>query len=498
MNEKFPTLVVMSKTLLRMWRVEGVEKFFQNDAIQALYYHKSEITPTHYKEITGREMAQYDIVFTTYDAAKGAYRRGRHHLRHCKMSHSTNGATSRILRVNHRLSTSFNPDLEGEDNLYLMPWARVVCDESQTYANPNTQVFRAMMGLYGDHRWCLTGTAIRNYDTDLATQLFWCGFNRIERPKKWKAKHFQLFRCERFLYILDYEKAQVSMPPLIELTHPFELETRQRQLYRTILKEMHDAFAVMFENQGVSYDYILALFTGLRQVVLSPTLLAKRSTGNAITRAVLTSGGIQQVGGSTPTDPAIERWMNDIDGSAGADSPKMVKMANIVQEKAQQGEKTIIFSSFVSALRVAKKALTKRGIKSELLIGSVRAERRMEIVSKFKSNDGSSPTALLIHYKVGSEGIDLTRATNVIPLEPWWTNAVHQQGIFRAWRRGQTKPVRVHWILAKNTIEKRILDLCDGKSAMADMYIKHKGRRQPGAAPRVVMDKRTLISLIDE
>ena len=504
MKEKFPTLVVMAKGLLRMWKEEHIKKFFKDGGIRALYYHKDQVGSKRFNEITGDEMRQYDMVLTTYDVCVRAYGLGDHHLRHCRMSQVKPGSTAkpRILDVKHRTSAVFSPQAVGAANLYLMPWNRVVCDESQRWVNPATKTFRAMMGLYGVHRWCLTGTPVRNYETDIWAQLRWCGFDRVTRAKDWIRQRFIDYKCKRFLYVLNYEQAQVTMPPLTEVFHTIEMCPRQHRMYRTILEQLRNALSELMHSQGVTYDYILALFVRLRQVVICPTLLHKTTikpksktntstkTSTTITATISAAANAKQL-----------KWLKDNMGGAGIGSPKIKKMAGIVAQRHELGEKTIVFSSYVGALKVAQRALKDRGIRSDLLVGSVSADRRVAIIDAFRhgtdGSGGGGPTALLIQYKVGSEGLNLTCATNVIPLEPWWNNAVHQQGVCRAWRRGQTRPVQVHWILARDTIEERILELCAGKSSMADSYIKHGGHVQADAVGKVTMDKSTLIRLIN-
>ena len=124
---------------------------------------------------------------------------------------------------------------------------------------------------------------------------------------------------------------------------------------------------------------------------------------------------------------------------------------------------------FVSALQLVEIALEDINIVSSTMIGDTNIKERLNILDAFKNTQ--KVDVLLVHYKVGGEGINLTEATHVIPLEPWWTHAVHNQGIFRAWRRGQKHTVTVHWVLTLSTIEKAILSLCDNKQQMSDYYL---------------------------
>ncbi len=98
---------------------------------------------------------------------------------------------------------------------------------------------------------------------------------------------------------------------------------------------------------------------------------------------------------------------------------------------------------------------------------------------------------LFLTYKVGSEGLNLTEATHCICIEPWWTNAVHNQAKARLWRTGQTKQVYVHNVIIKGSIEEKIVEICKGKDNMAASYLEGKERiKSPMRAPK--LDKFTL------
>ncbi len=79
--------------------------------------------------------------------------------------------------------------------------------------------------------------------------------------------------------------------------------------------------------------------------------------------------------------------------------------------------------------------------------------------------------ALLMTYKVGSEGLNLTKATHCICIEPWWTPAVHTQAEARCWRSGQTQPVTIYNVLVADSIEGRIMTICGEKDELAANYL---------------------------
>ena len=126
---------------------------------------------------------------------------------------------------------------------------------------------------------------------------------------------------------------------------------------------------------------------------------------------------------------------------------------------------------FTSALGLVEDALDNDDILNVVMSGQTSVGNRLRFMEKFKETKDLN--VMLVHYKVGGEGLNLTEATHVILLEPWWTHAVHNQGIFRAWRRGQDKEVYAHWVLMKKSIELPILRLCENKQEIADFYLNN-------------------------
>jgi SNF2 family DNA or RNA helicase len=137
------------------------------------------------------------------------------------------------------------------------------------------------------------------------------------------------------------------------------------------------------------------------------------------------------------------------------DSGKLSALRELVDEVESGGHKVLIFSQFVSMLKLVREALDEDKIRYEYLDGSTmdRAER----VDKFQE-DPTIP-AFLISLKAGGSGLNLTAADNVIHIDPWWKPAVEDQASDRAHRIGQKKVVTVYRLVAAGTIEEKILQL---------------------------------------
>ncbi|HEX8109302.1 MAG TPA: C-terminal helicase domain-containing protein, partial [Kofleriaceae bacterium] len=80
---------------------------------------------------------------------------------------------------------------------------------------------------------------------------------------------------------------------------------------------------------------------------------------------------------------------------------------------------------------------------------------RDAMVQRFQESEGAS--ALVLSLKAGGTGLNLTAADHVFLIDPWWNPAVEDQAADRAHRIGQDKPVMVYRMVARDTVEERIL-----------------------------------------
>jgi SNF2 family DNA or RNA helicase len=453
-SEIFPTIVLVSKTLMYEWKNEGVEKFFNH--FNVLYYHK-DLLGKGYQTITTRDLMKYDIVVTTYDVCMSICRKFK--MQENILVYGDYGLhKGKVIGINHRDRPEFK-EFVGPRSIYELPWHRVFCDESQRFANPKTYTFQVIMSLYAKYRWCLTGTPIRNFDTDIWAQLRFCGFNRILHARLWKKWHFEAYKCINNIYILKYKNAGVKMPKMIDHIHNVKMDQYQKDIYTTLLTRTKAIFDMVI-NKEISYTVILSLILRLRQTAIAPFMLVSKKKNK--------NKKIDSIIDKIKNESDVEDWIHDIRSTAGINSPKIKKIVEIIKD-VPVGEKIIIFSMFTSCFEILENAMLEDDILYDVLSGETNMKERLRILHQFKNN--SSFNVLFVHYKVGGEGINLVQANHVICIEPWWTHAVHNQGIYRAWRRGQNKEVHVHWVLTENTIENFILKLCENKQNMSDSYL---------------------------
>ena len=321
-----------------------------------------------------------------------------------------------------------------EELLAKVDWRYVILDEAQNIKNPLSATARAAKRLRADRRLALSGTPIENRLSEI-----WSIFDfvspgllgplakfeeRYSRPidaGDTKAAH--RLRATIHPFILRRTKAEVAkdLPEKIETEQYCELAGEQGALYNAVLKEVRAQVLGEVEKQGLarSQIQILAGLTRLRQAACDPRLLG------------------------LPRDFGDE------------DSGKLIALRDLVQTSIAGGHRVLVFSQFVTMLTIIRRAMEEDGVKYEYLDGSTKD--RQACVENFQREDG--PPVFLISLKAGGSGLNLTAADTVIHFDPWWNPAVEDQATDRAHRIGQTKVVTTYRLLAKGTIEEKILEL---------------------------------------
>ena len=310
----------------------------------------------------------------------------------------------------------------------------VILDEAQHIKNPLSATAAAAKRLKARRRLALTGTPIENRLSEI-----WSIFDfvspgllgplqkfeeRFARPiADGDHKTAARLRATIHPFILRRTKQEVAkdLPSKIETDQICELAPEQKALYGQIAREVRAQVMGEVDKVGIAkaHIHILAGLTRLRQAACDPRLLG------------------------------LPRAFGD------EDSGKLMALRELVEECEAGGHKVLVFSQFVSMLHLIRDALDKDGIRYEYLDGTTKD--RAERVERFQEDP--TITVFLISLKAGGTGLNLTAADTVIHFDPWWNPAVEDQATDRAHRIGQSKVVTAYRLVAKGTIEEKILQL---------------------------------------
>jgi SNF2 family DNA or RNA helicase len=151
---------------------------------------------------------------------------------------------------------------------------------------------------------------------------------------------------------------------------------------------------------------------------------------------------------------------------------KLETLLPLLEEVLAAGHKALVFSQFTSFLSIVRARLDELGMKYEYLDG--RTRDRAARVTKFQEDPEVG--LFLVSLKAGGTGLNLTAADYVFLLDPWWNPAVERQAVDRAHRIGQTRAVSAYRLVARGTVEEKVLALQDRKRELADALFAGEGR----------------------
>jgi superfamily II DNA or RNA helicase len=318
----------------------------------------------------------------------------------------------------------------------------VILDEAQAIKNAVSESAKATRLLRADHRLALSGTPVQNHLGELWSLFEFLNpgmlgasraFSAVAAGRTVDVETRQLLSTALRPLILRRTKEQVAsdLPEKFEQTIVCELDTAQRSLYNELKEHYRQALMARIEQDGLAKSKIQVLeaLLRLRQAACHPGLLDKSRVGE----------------GSAKLDMLLPR------------------LAEVVDE----GHKAIVFSQFTSLLAIVRKKLDDDGVVYEYLDGKTRD--RQERVNRFQTDPNCR--LFLISLKAGGLGLNLTAAQYVFLLDPWWNPAIEAQAIDRAHRIGQTRQVFAYRLIAKDTVEEKVLQLQQTKRELADAII---------------------------
>jgi superfamily II DNA or RNA helicase len=321
-------------------------------------------------------------------------------------------------------------------------FAAVLLDEAQHIKNPDSQNAQASSLLSARHRFVLTGTPVENSVRDI-----------------WSLMHFLMpgylgsrndFR-ERYENPIQNQPGGSEQQRLTRRLRPFLLR-RTKQAVATELPEKLEqvAYCVLTECQRQIYQQLVS---ATRQTLAEVAGEKDRNKGRMLMLTALLR--LRQAA----CDARLLRMESpppDTEASA-----KLDLLEELLSEALDGGHRVLVFSQFVSMLGHIRGRLDGSGVEYCYLDGQTKD--RAAQVGKFQA--GGTPV-FLISLKAGGTGLNLTAADTVIHFDPWWNPAVEAQATDRAHRIGQKRVVTSYKLIARDTVEEKILNLQAKKRAV--------------------------------
>ena len=318
-----------------------------------------------------------------------------------------------------------------------LEWDGLILDEAQFVKNRTTRAHQCARDLNAPFKLAITGTPMENNLLELwslfaivAPGLFPSARKFIEeyqRPIERGEDHKLLARLRRRIRPLlmrrTKEAVAKDLPEKQEQVLEVELSPKHRKIYEMHLQRERQKLMGLIKDLDRNRMIVFRSLTLLRMLSLDASLVDEEY--------------------------------------AGVSSAKLDALFEQLEDVTTEGHRALIFSQFTSFLKKAAARLDAAGIPYAYLDGSTR--NRGEVIASFK--DGKAPV-FLISLKAGGFGLNLTEADYVFLLDPWWNPAAESQAVDRTHRIGQTRNVMVYRMVARGTIEEKVMALKEQKAKL--------------------------------
>lgn len=354
----------------------------------------------------------------------------------------------------HVVLTSYTLASLDQEELHAVEWDSVCLDEAQNIKNYYTKQAQAIKQITARHRVAMTGTPIENWLTELWSIMNFLNpgymgslrsFSSYARMVERERDEEQIARIQTLVrpFLLRREKKdpaiKLNLPVKEEFKCYISLTPEQSALYEQLLDQLFRRIdrMVAMERRGA----VLSTIMRLKQLCDHPAMLHRNF--------------------QLPMEEMLEQ------------SNKLMRLAEMVEEVREAGERCIIFTQFIDMGHLLQSVLQKQLNEKVMFIhGSIPRSRRDEMIADFQrsAHDTLQPShqteecgILVMSLKTGGTGLNLTAANHVFHYDRWWNPAVENQASDRVYRIGQERDVFVHKFITIGTLEERIDDMLEQK-----------------------------------
>ena len=361
----------------------------------------------------------------------------------------------------HVVVTSYALFRIENDDYRARAWSALVLDEAQQIKNHASQGYRAARMLGAPFTLAITGTPMENNLLELwslvslvapgllGSKTQFTEFYRTPIEKQNDADRLAVLRRRLRPFLLRRTKELVAseLPPKQETILEVDLHPKHRHLYDRRFQRERQKLLGLVDDVTANRFQIFRSLTLLRQLALDPALV----------------------------------------GEGEAPSAKLDALTDLLVEATEEGHRVLVLSQFTRFLDAARQRAEDAGVSCAYLDGST--TNRQRVIDGFRSGDAAT---FFVSLKAGGFGLNLVEADYVVLLDPWWNPAVEEQAIDRAHRIGQTRPVIVYRLVARDTIEQKVVALKDAKAQLFERVLDG-GEAALGGGALTADDIRSLV-----
>lgn len=312
---------------------------------------------------------------------------------------------------------------------------RIVFDEGHIMRNTSSKAYKVAMELKARHKWILSGTPVVNHMADMWALLQVLGFVPRLQPAPVRPSVMQRMLGQAMLRRTGSDVLD-GLPEMSSLLERVEFDSQEEaSMYATVEAYCRTkAWRAKLSGNNVA---VMEALVRCRQMTVHPELVIRAVHKQSVhhSRPHALSADLPQT------------W------------PFMSTKLRVVTELVRQhcaNEKVLVFCSFIEEMKLIQAVLGQHGVQALLYNGQISAQGRDATVAHFQDKD-SEARVLIVQLQAGGTGLNLQAASRVVISSLPWTPSLESQGIHRAFRLGQTRPVTVHRVAISHTIDDRIL-----------------------------------------
>lgn len=352
--------------------------------------------------------------------------------------------------------TTYGLLLEHDQYFDQYKWKTIIFDEAQNLKNISTKRTTAARSLTAQFKICLTGTPMENHYGEFYSLMDILVPGALGRLEDFRRQ----FVNTDIITSEQMSDLKLKMKPLL-------LRRTKKEILDQLPMKQESKLSIAFEEQQKQiYRDIALSYNRQIQDAMTDANAAAKTTDDMDTDDIEDSGEFAPLNEKAPNVQlqmltALLRLRQACSDPAALPNvkyekipPKIQTLLESVSEIISSGESALVFTQFIQTLNRTAEVLKKNNIPVFVLHGGIPTKQRQVILSDF--HHLKTGAVLLMTLKTGGVGLNLTKASYVFHLEPWWNPSVENQATDRAHRLGQEKPVQVFKYIMHESLEEKI------------------------------------------
>ncbi|MCM2281067.1 MAG: DEAD/DEAH box helicase [Bdellovibrionaceae bacterium] len=327
--------------------------------------------------------------------------------------------------------TTYGMLAEQSEFLAQRPWDIAIFDEAQNIKNIAAKRTTAARSLQARYKICLTGTPLENHMGELYSILDLCVPGCVGDLSEFRKRYI----TPATILAEDLAELKLTCKPLI-------MRRTKTEILKQLPPKREDKVIVAFtaRQQKIYRDVAISYNEKIRQAI------AEQGEAKSQLQMLTALLRLRQA----CSDPAA------LPGTTFSETPpKLETLLESLHEIVESGESALVFTQFLSTYQRVETELKRAGIPCYGIHGGLSRARREDELNQFQAH-GPGGAVMLMTLKTGGVGLNLTKASYVFHIEPWWNPAVENQATDRAHRIGQERPVQVFRYIMHESVEEKI------------------------------------------